>query len=74
MYRKRPFTIRRRGRLPVSAAVCRIPCLILCLADVERVCPGHEAGRHHVLLLRFSTGFFHREPQIQGSRRLATRN
>ena len=36
MCRKRPFAIRGQGRRPVPAAVCRIPCLILCLADVER--------------------------------------
>ena len=37
MCRKRPFAIHRQGRLQARAAVCRIPCLILCLADVERV-------------------------------------
>ena len=37
MYRKRPFATHRRGRHPVRAAVCRIPCLILCLANVKRV-------------------------------------
>ena len=36
--RKRPFATHGRRPLPTSAAVCRIPCLILCLADVERVC------------------------------------
>ena len=40
---------RRRGRRPARAAVCRIPCRILCLADVERVCylarPGDAARR-----------------------------
>ena len=36
MYRKRSFATGGRGRLPASAAVCRIPCLILCLAYVER--------------------------------------
>ena len=36
--RKRPFGTHGRGCLPASAAVCRIPCLMLCLADVERVC------------------------------------
>ena len=39
MYRKRPFATRRQEHLPARAAVCRIPCLILCLADVERVYP-----------------------------------
>ena len=42
MCRKRPFAIHRRGRRPARAAVCRIPCLILCLADIERV--GQRAG------------------------------
>ena len=37
MYRKRPFAIHGRRPLPARAAVCRIPCLILCLAYVERV-------------------------------------
>ena len=37
MCRKRPFATGGRGRLQTSPAVCRIPCLILCLADVERV-------------------------------------
>ena len=36
MCRKRPFGTEGRERRPASAAVCRIPCLILCLADVER--------------------------------------
>ena len=38
MCRKRSFAIHGRGRRPAPAAVCRIPCLILCLANVERVC------------------------------------
>ena len=37
MCRKRPFATRRRGRRQTRAAVCRIPCLILCLANVEHV-------------------------------------
>ena len=36
MCRKRPFATRGQGRRPARAAVCRIPCLILCLADVEQ--------------------------------------
>ena len=36
MCRKRPFAIGGPGRRPARAAVCRIPCLILCLADVAR--------------------------------------
>ena len=36
--RKRPFATGGQGRRPTSAAVYRIPCLILCRADVERVC------------------------------------
>ena len=43
MYRKRPFAIHGHWRLPARAAVCRIPCRILCLADVVRVWPGHDA-------------------------------
>ena len=38
MCRKRPFATYRQGRRPARAAVCRIPCRILCRADVERVC------------------------------------
>ena len=37
MCRKRPFATFGRWRLQTRAAVCRIQCLILCLADVERV-------------------------------------
>ena len=37
MCRKRSFATGWRGRRPARAAVCRIPCLILCLADVQRV-------------------------------------
>ena len=36
VYRKRPFAIHRQRRRPASTLVCRIPCLILCLADVAR--------------------------------------
>ena len=38
LYNARPqwFATHRPGRRPARAAVCRIPCLILCLADVER--------------------------------------
>ena len=35
MCRKRPFATRGQGRRPVPAAGCRIPCLILCLADLS---------------------------------------
>ena len=35
--RKRSFATDRRGRRPATAAMYRIPCLILGLADVERV-------------------------------------
>ena len=38
MCRKRPFATHARARLPTPTAVCRIPCLILCLADVRRMC------------------------------------
>ena len=34
MCRKRSFATHRRGRQPVRAAGCRIPCLILSFADV----------------------------------------
>ena len=36
MCRKRPFATHRQERRPATAAVCRIPCLILCFVDVER--------------------------------------
>ena len=36
MYRKRPFATDRHGHRPARTIVCRIPCLILYLADVER--------------------------------------
>ena len=35
MCRKRPFATHRQGRRQPRVAVCRIPCLILCLADVD---------------------------------------
>ena len=38
MCRKRSFATRGQGRLPARAAVCRIPCLILCLAYAWNVC------------------------------------
>ena len=50
MCRKRPFATSGQERLPTRAAVCRIPCLILCLAYVERVCqcraPNAPCGLH----------------------------
>ena len=50
MCRKRPFATCGRGCLPVRAAACRIPCLILCLAYVKRVCqcraPNAPCGVH----------------------------
>ena len=52
MCRKRSCATGGRGRRPTSAAVCRIPCLILWLAYVESVCkcrapnsPGGLNGR-----------------------------
>ena len=36
--RNRPFATHGQRRRPARAAVCRIPCLILCLAYVECVC------------------------------------
>ena len=45
MCRKRPFATHRQRPRPARAAVCRIPCLILCLAYVERVCQCRGA-RH----------------------------
>ena len=41
--RKRPFASEQRPR-PAAAAVCRIPCLILCLAYVECVCQNAPCG------------------------------
>ena len=63
MCRKRSFGTYGRGYRPASAAVCRIPCLILCLADVERVCqcraPNAPRGLHgrvaSVIASRFSS-------------------
>ena len=63
MCRKRSFGTYGRGCRPASAAVCRIPCLILCLADVERVCqcraPNAPRGLHgrvaSVIASRFSS-------------------
>ena len=50
MCRKRPFATGGQGRLLVRAVVCRIPCLILCLAYVEPVCqcraPHAPCGVH----------------------------
>ena len=46
MCRKLPFATGGQGRLPVRAAVCPIPCLILCLADVERMCQRRAALLH----------------------------
>ena len=43
--RNRSFATGGRGRRPASAAVCRIPCLILCLAYVERVCQCRALNR-----------------------------
>ena len=51
--RKRSFATHRQGRRPTSAAACRIPCLILCLADVERACQCHCAE----LALRSEAGW-----------------
>ena len=44
MCRKRSFATGGRWHLPARAAVCRIPCLILWLADVERVCQCHTSA------------------------------
>ena len=45
MYRKRPFATRGRERRPARAVVCRIPCRILCLANVEQSSAGGTAFR-----------------------------
>ncbi len=45
MCRKRPFATRGRERRPARAVVCRIPCLILCLANVEQSSAGGTAFR-----------------------------
>ena len=50
MCRKRSFATDGRKRLQARAAVCRIPCLILCLADVERV--GQCRATHREVELR----------------------
>ena len=48
MCRKRSFATDGRGRRPAPAAVCRIPCLILCLADQEQ----HSAPAARVFVVR----------------------
>ena len=50
MCRKRPFATDGRGRLQTSPAVCRIPCRILCLADVASA--AQAAGDHLVARCR----------------------
>ena len=45
MCRKRSFATRALGRLPARVAVCRISCLILCLADVWSVGHARRARR-----------------------------
>ena len=44
---KRPFATDGRWRLPATAAVCRIPCRILCLADGQTNEPPRPVGRAH---------------------------
>ena len=50
LYRKRSFATHRQRPRPARAAACRIPCLILCLADVARVgqcrAPNAPCGVH----------------------------
>ena len=45
--RKRPFATYGQRRRPASAAVCRIPCRILCLADGQTNEPPRLVGRAH---------------------------
>ena len=75
MCRKRPFATDGQRRRPARAAVCRIPCLILCLADVERVgqCRALEramrilgSSRPAVLPIAQSTCYWR---HVQASRR-----
>ena len=49
MCRRRPFATHRQRPRPARAAVCRIPCRILCLAYVERVgqCREERYTRPH---------------------------
>ena len=51
MCRKRPFATHGQRPRPARAAVCRIPCRILCLADVER----NSMARRPVLTRRPGT-------------------
>ena len=44
--RKRPFATHARERPPARPVVCRIPCLILCLADVNHVCQCRASNAH----------------------------
>ena len=58
--RKRPFRTRGRGRRPASAAVCRIPCLMLCLAYVARKSMARRpmlASRQRSALFSLRLGF-----------------
>ena len=60
MCRKRPFATGGRGRRPDSAAVCRIPCLILCLAYVARKSMARRpmlASRQRSALFSLRLGF-----------------
>ena len=46
--RNRPFATHGPGRLQARSAVCRIPCLILCLADVKHWCQAPQRLRYPV--------------------------
>ena len=65
MYRKRSFATGGQGRLPLRAAACRIQCLILCLADVER----KSMARRPVLTSRQRSAPFSLPPREVDRRR-----
>ena len=55
--RKRPFATQRPGRRQTSPAVCRIPCRILCLANVARglgTAGAVDAGRRYIVIYYYS--------------------
>ena len=66
MCRKRSFATDGQERRPARAAVCRIPCLILCLAYVERGCqyraPNALCGVHGLMASVIAALFSHSRP------------
>ena len=57
MCRKRSFATHRHGRRQRRPAVCRIPCRILCLANVARglgTAGAVDAGRRYIAVYYYS--------------------